>query len=116
MLAVSVITPSRSSRTASYRSRVIARVLAGSCVDRSPFVSLMGSSYPAVDLYVPNPHGRSVAGLAEAPERARIQQVVLPGTAGSPIKRVASTCGTFSGAASHCVSKQPIWLGEAAQP
>ena len=22
----------------------------------------------------------------------------------------------FSGAASHCVSKRPIWLGEAAQP
>src|SRR5262249_10078513 len=59
MLAMSVITPSRSSRTASYRSRGIARVLAGSHVDRSPFVSLMVSSSPSVDLpnegYVPNP-------------------------------------------------------------
>src|SRR5215831_13530169 len=81
MLAVSVITPSRSSRTASYRSRVIARVLAGSRVDRSPFVSLIVSSSPSVDLgilpnerHVPNPHGGYVAAIAEHPERARIQQ------------------------------------------
>src|SRR5262245_58717174 len=80
MLAVSVITPSRSSRTASYRSRVIARVLAGSHVDRSPFVSLIVSSSPSVDLgilpnerHVPNPHGGYVAAIAGA----RIQQEVL---------------------------------------
>src|SRR5262249_57714479 len=74
MLAVSVITPSRSSRTASYRSRVIARVLAGSRVDRSPFVSLIVSSSPSVDLgilpnerHVPNPHGGYVPAITEGP-------------------------------------------------
>src|SRR6516165_11448608 len=37
MLAVFVITPSRSSRTASYRSRVIASLLSSCGIDRTPF-------------------------------------------------------------------------------
>ena len=84
MLAVSVITPSRSSRTASYRPRVIARVLTGSRVDRSSFVSLIVSPSVGVGIlpnerHVPNPHGGYVAAIAEDPQRARIQQGVLPG-------------------------------------
>jgi len=49
---VSVITPSRSRRTASYRSEVTARSVSGCGFDRSLLVSLKGSSSFSLSLLI----------------------------------------------------------------
>src|SRR5215469_13839630 len=86
MLAVSVITPSRSSRTASYRSRVIAYPLLGCRVGRASFVSLTVASSLFLILSanqkrpIPDPHGGHVAVIAEDAQGASIEQEMLPGS------------------------------------
>src|SRR6516164_8011683 len=91
-LAVSVITPSRSSRTASYWSRVIADLLSGCRIDRTP--SCLARWLPPVSprlavaalllakRSVPHLDGGNLTVVAEDAQRAGIEQEVLPGTGG----------------------------------
>src|SRR6516162_3438628 len=100
MLAVSVITPSRSRRTASYLSRVITRLLFG-CIDRSPITK--GHLFPLIrsrvilelsdlpdhralvdERPVPDPHSRYLAVVSEDTHGTRIQQKMLSAARGQP--------------------------------
>src|SRR5262245_3150509 len=87
-LAVSVITPSRSRRTASYLSRMITRLLLGCRIERSPvtkghpFPLIQSSRRPAHraladERPVPDPHSRYRAIVAEDTQGTRIQQKML---------------------------------------
>src|SRR5262245_29973640 len=95
MLAVSVITPSRSSRTASYWSLVIARVLLDCRIDRSPVakdvpgqcIALSPASvWPITALVdessVPGPHSGYFAVVGQHGQGAGIQEKVLPAARG----------------------------------
>src|SRR6516165_3394074 len=95
MLAVSVITPSRSSKTASYRSRVVGYLLSDCSIDRSPVTPRCERTSPterATALTaggtqqrpVPDPHGGIFAVVTEHTQRAGIEQEVLSGTRGEP--------------------------------
>src|SRR5262249_35356754 len=96
MLAVSVITPSRSRRTASYLSRVITRLLLGCRIERSPvtkrhpFPLIRSSRSPAHraladdERPIPDPHSRYRAVVAEDTQGTRIQQKMLAAARGQP--------------------------------
>src|SRR5262249_821225 len=93
MLAVSVITPSRSRRTASYLSRVITRLLLGCRIERSPvghpFSLIRSSRSPAHraladERPVPDPHSRYLAVVAGDTQGTRIQQKMLAAARGQP--------------------------------
>src|SRR5271166_2861005 len=99
MLAVSVITPSRSSRTASYLFRVIARFLSGCCIGLSfhqrtsvtERTTALNRSYApgsdralASERPIPDLHSRYVAVTAEDAQGARIEQKMLPAACRQP--------------------------------
>src|SRR5262249_60050332 len=95
MLAVSVITPSRSRRTASYLSRLITRLLLGCRIERSPvtkghpFPLIRSSRSPAHraladERPIPDPHCRYRAVVAEDTQGTRIQQKMLAAARGQP--------------------------------
>jgi predicted ATPase len=68
-------------------------------------------------------HHFTQAGLAEAAiewwDRAgqrSVERSALAEASTQITRALSAIAERFSGAASHCVSKRPIWLGEAAQP
>src|SRR5690349_21018621 len=92
MLAVSVITPSRSSRTASYRSLLRARSSSERGVDRPPFASLIVSSSHLLFIVdrcplisegpVPDLHSGYVAVIAKDAQGAGIEEEMLASAGG----------------------------------
>src|ERR1700730_11390474 len=93
-LAVSVITPSRSSRTASYRSLPKARSFSDRRVDRSPCASLIVSSSHILFIVdrcpltsegpVPDLHSGYIAVIAKDTQGAGIEQEMLASAGGQP--------------------------------
>src|SRR3984893_1102600 len=93
-LAVSVITPSRSSRTASYRSLLKARSFSDRRVDRSPLASLIVSSSHLLFIVdrrplisegpVPDLHSGYIAVIAKDAQGAGIEQEMLASAGGQP--------------------------------
>src|SRR4029077_35814 len=80
-LAVLVMTPSRSNRTASYRPR-LTRLLSGCGMNRSPVTQTPERTIaPRCELVeersVPNSYGRYFAIVAKHAQRARTQQKML---------------------------------------
>src|ERR1700730_17187345 len=93
-LAVSVTTPSRSSRTASYRSLLKARSFSDPRVDRSPLASLIVLSSHFLFIVarcpltsegpVPDLHSGYIAVIAKDAQGAGIEEEMLATAGGQP--------------------------------